>query len=117
MKDLKISVCLTNYNRSNLLFEAVANIVMDERVDEVVISDDCSDEKIYQTVLWQFKDFPKVKIYRNESNIDCYRNKARSLELAVNDWCCLWDSDNIFDKSYIDRIESLVEAGLSDRTA
>ncbi len=112
-----ISICLTNYNRSKLLFESVANVLMDDRVNEVVISDDCSRDSIYQSVVWYFKEHPKVKIYRNESNIDCYRNKAKALSLASNDWCILFDSDNILDKSYIDKVETLISAGLSNKTA
>lgn len=116
MEDFKITVCLTNYNRSRLLFEAVTNVLYDERVNEIVISDDHSKDEIYSSVVWYFKEHPKVKIFRNETNIDCYRNKARSLELATNDWCCLWDSDNIFDRTYIDRIENIAIAGLNDTT-
>lgn len=112
----KVSVCLTNYNRSKLLYEAIGNILMDNRVDEVIISDDNSRDEIYQSVIWYFKDFPKVKIFRNEQNLDCYRNKARAVSLASNEWVCLWDSDNIFDKSYIDRLESLFTSGLNPNT-
>lgn len=112
----KISICLTNFNRSKLLFEAVSNVLMDPRIDEVVISDDVSRDEIYQSVIWYFKDFPKVKIYRNKENIDCYRNKARALELATNDWCILFDSDNIIDKSYIDRIETVIGSGTGSKT-
>lgn len=111
-----ISICLTNFNRSKLLFESISNVLMDERVNEVVISDDCSRDEIFQSVVWYFKEFPKVRIYRNESNLDCYRNKAKALELATNDWCILFDSDNIMDKSYLDKIETMVIAGLSPRT-
>lgn len=114
---IAISVCLTNFNRSKLLFDAVANVLLDDRVNEIIISDDCSRDEIFNSVVWYFKEHPKVKIFKNDVNLDCYHNKARSLELATNDWCCLWDSDNIFGKDYIDRIENLFVAGLNERTA
>jgi len=113
---VKISICLTNFNRDRLLFEAVSNVLMDDRVDEIVISDDASDPKIYQSVLWQFKEFAKVKIFQNQKNVDCYQNKALSLSKASNDWCILFDSDNVISKGYIDRIEGLTEGGLNDNT-
>lgn len=112
----KISLCLTNYNRSGLLYEAVRNVLEDKRVNEIVISDDHSKDEIYQSVVWYFKDHPKVKIYRNEHNLDCYQNKAKSLRLATNDWCILFDSDNVIDKSYIDRIENILIAGVNEKT-
>lgn len=114
---MKISLVLTNYNRAKLLFDGIANVVNDDRIDEVVINDDCSRWEVYNSMVWYFKDLPKVKVFRNEQNIDCYRNKAKALELASNDWCILFDSDNIIDTKYIDRIENLWQAGLNDRTA
>lgn len=117
MKELKISLCLTNYNRSKLIYEAVSSVLFDKRVDEIVISDDCSDDTIYNSMVRHFKEHPKVHIYRNEKNIDCYKNKAKALELAENEWCILFDSDNIIDKYYIDRIENLVETGINNKTA
>lgn len=116
MKDFPISVCLTNYNRTELLYEAVSKVLMDERVNEIVISDDCSQVELYNTVVWQFKSIEKVKIYRNESNVDCYLNKRRAVELATNEWVCIWDSDNIFSKDYIDRIENLIIGGINSKT-
>lgn len=112
----KFSLCLTNYNRSELLFEGIRSILQDNRVNEIVISDDHSKDEIYQSVVWYFKDFPKVKIYRNDHNLDCYQNKAQSLKLATNDWCILFDSDNVIDKSYIDRIENIMIAGVNPTT-
>jgi len=101
-----ISVCFTNYNRTNLLFDAVAPFLSDERVSEIVISDDCSTDENYQTVLFKYNGIDKVKIYRNETNLDCYRNKRQAVKLATNDWVCLLDSDNIFSKQFIDVIFS-----------
>lgn len=113
---MQISVCLTSYNRAKLIHDAIAGVLLDPRIDEFVISDDASTPEIFQSMVWYFKDHPKVKIYRNDTNLDCYHNKAKALELAKNDWCCLWDSDNIFDKTYIDRLETLVVAGVNDKT-
>ena len=112
----RISICLTNFNRSKLLYESVASILQDNRVDEIIISDDHSRDDVFQSVIWYFKEFPKVKVHRNDTNLDCYRNKAKSLELASNDWCVLFDSDNIMDKSYLDRIENLLIGGVNDKT-
>jgi glycosyltransferase involved in cell wall biosynthesis len=79
---ISVSICLTNYNRSKLLYESVSNLLFDNRVTEIVISDDASRPEIYQSVVWYFKEHPKVKIYRNEKNLDCYHNKAKALSLA-----------------------------------
>lgn len=100
----KISLCLTNYNRLELLLKSFADVYDDERIGEVVISDDASDIEIYNELKRITDTMPKVKLYRNENNMDCFLNKAISITLARNEYCILLDSDNHIDKSYIDKI-------------
>jgi hypothetical protein len=111
-----ISVCFTSFNRTELLYEAVKPFIYDDRITEIVISDDASQIDLYNTIYWQFKTIDKIKLYRNETTLDCYLNKRKAIELAKNEWIALLDSDNIFNKEYIDRIENLMSAGLNDRT-
>lgn len=97
-----ISACFTTYNRTDLLFEAIEPFLKDERITEIVISDDHSTEEIYQTILWKYNGVEKVKIFRNEVNVDCYRNKKLAIERATNEWVLILDSDNIFSQKFID---------------
>lgn len=99
-----ISLCITTYERTDLLFECFAQVVDDDRISEIVIVDDCSSLPIYEAIQNHVKDIAKVKLYRNEVNLDCYRNKKRSVELAANEWVIVWDSDNIFTKGYVDTL-------------
>lgn len=111
---MNISVCFTNYQRTNLLYEAVSPFLDDPRVNEIIISDDCSTTETIIMNDLSFKDYSKVKIHVNAVNKDCYLNKKQSVELASNEWVALLDSDNIFSKGYIDRLENLVVAGLNE---
>jgi glycosyltransferase involved in cell wall biosynthesis len=101
-----ISLCLTNFNRTELLYESYRQLVNDDRVSEIVISDDASSDEVYSTITWQSKALDKVKIYRNETNLDCYRNKRQAVKHAVNQWVIIADSDNIFTPEYVDRLFS-----------
>lgn len=101
-----ITVAFTNYNRTDLLFEAIEPFLNDDRVSEIVISDDYSAMDVYQTIIWKYNGIEKIKIYRNEKNLDCYLNKANAIKLSTNEWVCILDSDNIFDKTFIDAIFS-----------
>lgn len=101
-----ISVCFTNHNRTDLLYEAIEPFLADDRISEIVISDDCSKEDIYQSVIWKYNGIDKVKIYRNQSNLDCYRNKRMAVSLASNEWVLLLDSDNIFSPEFIETLLS-----------
>jgi len=87
-----------------MTIECFEQILYDDRVGEVVIVDDASTDGSYQKLVEHFKYEAKVKMYRNETNRDCYQNKKTAIELASNNWCCLWDSDNIFSTGYLDEI-------------
>lgn len=99
-----LSVCVTNFNREQLIYECLEQILDDPRVSEVVISDDCSEYGLYTRVVDHYKVYPKVKIYRNEKNLDCYLNKHKAVSLATNEWVLLIDSDNVFSKEFIDKL-------------
>src|SRR5690606_35718803 len=99
----KVSLCLTNYNRTEMLYEAFHQVLDDERIDEIIISDDDSND---ETVRWLKNQYPhaKVKIYWHEQNVGMSRNKAESLRLASNQWCILFDSDNVISTKYLDAL-------------
>jgi glycosyltransferase involved in cell wall biosynthesis len=104
---MKISIAVTSYNRPNTIksFEKVLN---DHRVDDIVIVDDHSDPALYrllkQNVL-SANASKKIRLFRNEKNLDCYKNKRRAVSLVDNEWCILLDSDNSIDEDYIDAID------------
>jgi len=100
-----ISLCLTNFNREQLLYESIEQVIDDPRVTEVIISDDCSEYGLYTRVVDHYKTYDKVKIYRNDKNVDCYLNKYKAVSLATRRWVILLDSDNIINKDYIDKAE------------
>lgn len=94
----------------------MANILDHPFVSEVVISDDASDLKTYNELEIFARSYQKIKLFRNSTNLDCYKNKRQAVERATNDWVALLDSDNTFGKDYINRIENLYVAGLNERT-
>lgn len=99
-----ITLCLTNYNRTDLLFESFAQVIDDDRISEIVIVDDHSEMECFNRVFEYTRSIPKVKLYRNEKNLDCYRNKREAVSKATNEWVIIFDSDNILTKAYVDKI-------------
>lgn len=116
MKDQSISVCLTTFNRSDLLFESYKRIYDHPLVSQIVIVDDCSDLDIHWKLQQEFEHQKKIKFVINERNLGCYANKRMAVSHADNEWVILFDSDNILGKDYIDRIENLLVAGVSPKT-
>lgn len=101
-----MTVAFTNYNRTDLLFEAVAPFLTDNRVTEIVISDDCSREDVYVEIIAKYNDIAKVEIFRNDSTKDCYYNKRQAVKRATCEWVLLLDSDNVFPADFVDVLYS-----------
>ncbi len=99
-----ISLCIPTFERFQMTIECFEQILLDDRISEVVIVDDASTDGSYIKLCNYFKDEPKVKLYLNHDNRDCYRNKKTAIELAKNHWCILADSDNVFGVDYLDAV-------------
>lgn len=113
---MNISLCIPTYNRTELLFESFKDLLDDNRVSEIVIVDDASKPSVFNEVTSWLSAHKKINLFRNVRNLDCYRNKREAISKATNEWVIIGDSDNVFDKKYIDRIENLFIAGLNRRT-
>lgn len=101
-----ISLCITAYNRTDLVVRAFSQVLNHPSIGEIVIVDDCSTNINYQklkSLLIELKS-PKIKLFRNTVNLDCYQNKKRAVELASNDWVILFDSDNVIGMDYVDKL-------------
>lgn len=102
-----ISLCLTNYNRFELLIESFRQVINDDRISEIVISDDNSDPEIYNQLKALFAEIPKVEFYRNEKNVGMSLNKKLAIERAQNKRCIIFDSDNVITTAFIDALYAL----------
>lgn len=101
----QITLALTNYNRGRSLIAAFERVVHDKRIREVVISDDHSDPSFMKLILLLLPNSPKIRIKRQHKNLGMQLNKAEAINISVNsDWVCIFDSDNVMDKSYIDAL-------------
>ncbi len=108
MDNRKITLAITSWERVSLTLESFAQVLDSPFIDEIVIVDDCSHPKVYEQLKNSLTN-EKIKLYRNEVNLDCYRCKHRAVELSSNEWLILLDSDNIITKEYIDRLYEIPE--------
>lgn len=109
--DRKISLCIPTWNRFELLIDSFINVLHDDRIFEIVICDDASDNGSYEKIQDFVSGIKKVKLFRNSVNLDCYRNKNRVISFSDNntDGCILLDSDNIIGKDYLDKLYEITE--------
>lgn len=105
----QISICIPTWERTDMLFESFNKVKDNDNVSEIVIVDDNSSVEVWDEISKRAKGNEKIKMFRNEKNLDCYRNKRRAIELSSNDWIIILDSDNIIDFSYLYHIFQLQE--------
>lgn len=107
----RISLAITNFNRTDSLLKSFANVLQDERISEVVIVDDCSELRTYDKLRFMIADLygetelqQKINLYRNHENLGMSRNKARAIEYCKSDYCIIFDSDNVMDTKYLNAL-------------
>lgn len=100
----KISIAIPTYNRIEMTVESFMQVYDDDRISEIIIVDDASDLGAFLELKEICDKLSKVKLYRNVSNQDCYRNKATAIGYCTNEYAILLDSDNKIDKTYLDAI-------------
>lgn len=101
-----ISLCITTHNRDQMTVDSFAQVLNDDRISEIVIVDDHSDEAIFANLQFMVNGMDKVKLFRNHKNLGCYHNKRMAVECATNEWVILFDSDNIIGVDYLDAIQN-----------
>lgn len=104
---MNLSLCITTYYRTDLLFESFSKVIDDPRITDIVIVDDCSPLGIATEIYIHLDKLKneKIRFFTNEENLGMSRNKAKAISLSKNDWCIILDSDNVIDSSYIDAFE------------
>lgn len=101
---MKISLCIPNYERVEILIDSFINVLNDDRISEIVIMDDNSSNfEILKNEIDKLSN-SKIKLYKQDENLGTFFNKLECVKKSENDYIVLLDSDNIINTSYIDRI-------------
>lgn len=99
-----ISLAIPHYNNSDYMMETMSASLSDDRVSEIIICDDKSNDiEILENLIASLNN-PKIKLYKNQINLGVYHNKIKTVTYCSNQWALLIDSDNIITKEFIDRI-------------
>lgn len=100
-----LSLCLTNYNRYELTVEAIASVVDDMRISEIVILDDHSTDGSYEKLNHHFMKFDHIHVLQQIKNVGMGKNKFDAIRYATNEWVIIFDSDNVIMSDYLDALE------------
>ncbi|MDB9235520.1 glycosyltransferase family 2 protein [Halorubrum ezzemoulense] len=108
-----VSVAMCTYNGEEFLSEQLESILNQTRIpDEIVVVDDCSDDKTIE-ILGEFQEsYPSVvKIFENKKNIGITKNFQKSISLTSGDLIAFSDQDDIWKET---KLEKCINKLLSD---
>lgn len=132
MDKRNISVVIPNFNRYEMVIESFEKVLNDDRVVSFTICDDGSTDDCVEKLVdffglklledngaWMegpeaesvkfYKADSKIMLVSHSKNVDCFRNKFRSVIMSPTNWCVVLDSDNIIDVDYIDALYAIPE--------
>jgi glycosyltransferase involved in cell wall biosynthesis len=107
----KVSIAITAYNQAHYIGQAVESVLAQDYPNlEVVVSDNHSTDPI-QEVMAHYTPDPRVKYFRNETNLGMIGNFRKALcEYSTGDYALHLDGDDYFiDPGYIRRAMDLME--------
>lgn len=102
---MKVSICIPQYNRIELLLKNLDILAQQTYPDiEVVISDDCSQDDTHQEILLRKNTYRYPVVYhRFETNQGYDRNFRKSIELATGTYAfVLGNDDTLLKETTID---------------
>jgi len=104
----KVTVAIPTYNRASLLKECLETVLRQTFHDfEVIISDNCSVDET-TAVVRSFSD-PRIRYYRNETNLGAFANMNRCLELARGEYITIMHDDDLYAPQFIEQEVRLLD--------
>lgn len=104
MTTRKISICIPQYGRPDMVMETLAYPLKDDRIDEVILCDDCSKIEDYHKLIDNTRGLKKIRIVKNVKNFHNQHNKRNCISFSKNEFAVILDNDNIIDKDFIDKL-------------
>jgi len=107
----KVSVAITVYNQAQYIGQAVESVLAQDYPNlEVVVSDNHSTDQI-QEVMASYTPDPRLKYFRNETNLGMIGNFHKALcEYSTGDYALHLDGDDyLTDPGYLSKAMELID--------
>lgn len=119
-EEIKISIGIPTFNSSKYLKECIKSVIIHSVVDEIIVSDDGSNQAEVTKIIQIIKKFKSsknidIKLIVNKVNKGAYENKLKLIKKAKNNFVYILDSDNLAGKN-LDYIVKNNLAKDSDKT-
>jgi glycosyltransferase involved in cell wall biosynthesis len=112
LKEVDATICMATFNGIRFIQEQVESILSQMGVhDELVIVDDASNDETV-TYLESIGD-PRIRIYRNTSNIGHVQSFAKVLSMARGKYILMADQDDIWVEGRLNIIREALSCGVA----
>ncbi len=116
--DAYISIGIPTYNSSRYLKACIKSVINLKKVNQIIISDDCSKESELnniEKIIQEFKNKTSKDIVflKNNKNLGAYINKLNLIKESSNNFIYILDSDNIAGKN----LDTIIHKVLSTENA
>lgn len=109
------SVLIPVFNRAELVLRAIESSRAQTLKDiEIIVVDNCSTDGTFEAARACASQDPRIRVYRNETNIGPVRNWRRCAELATSSYCKLLFSDDLIAPTFL---EKTIPHLICDKTA
>lgn len=103
----KVSVAIASYNGARFLSRQIESIINQTySVDEIVISDDCSNDNTLNIAYHYEKLNPDIywKIFRNEKNMGFRKNLKKAISKCTGEVIFLCDQDDVWMSDKVEKM-------------
>lgn len=111
-KKASIAVIIPSYNYGQFLVEAVESVIRQTRQpDEILISDDCSNDNTEEIARFYKNKYPNLIRYnRNDKNLGIIKHFNKAVSLTKSDYVCFLGADNRFRSDYIEKTAEVLDS-------
>lgn len=108
----RVSVIIASYNYGNFLVEAVESVLRQTvPADEILISDDCSDDETWTIAQdYQERHPGLVRLNRNDRNLGIVSHFNKAVGLTTGDYVCILGADNRFRSDFLEATTAMLDA-------
>jgi abequosyltransferase len=104
-KKLKLSICISTFNRANYIGETLESILSQLSSEvEIVIVDGASNDNTSEIVAKYILQSPQIRYIREETNSGVDADYDKAVGYASGQYCWLMSDDDIFKTGAIKRI-------------
>ncbi|MFH0702009.1 MAG: glycosyltransferase [bacterium] len=103
MKNILISICISNYNYEKFIKEAIDSVLAQTYTNfELIIIDNASTDSSPE-IIKTYND-PRIKFCQNKVNIPLYQNINKAMNMAEGDLIAALHSDDKYDPNFLEEI-------------